>query len=122
MAESFLKALKWYIMALAGIFGASAFLMANRGGSVLPWIFVVFGFGIVYIMSYFWREFRGKILVISALVFIGLTYISTYSAVTLLVFTDLDFTGYSQYFMWGLTMLLGVPIMTLAFRYISENQ
>jgi len=117
-----LKSLKWYIMALSGIFGASAFLEVNRTGSILPWIVVVFGFGVVYIMSYFWREFRGKLLVISALVFIGLTFISTYSAVTLLVFTGLNFMGYSQYFMWGVTMLLGIPLMTLAFRYINGDE
>ncbi len=121
MADSFLKALKWYIMALAGICGSSAFLMAERGDSILPYIFVVFGFGVVYIMSYFWREFRGKILVISALVFIALTMASTYTAATLIVFAGLDFMGYSQYFMWGLTMLLGIPLMTLAFRFIPEE-
>ncbi len=108
-------------MSLSGIVGASAFLEVNRTGSILPWIVVVFGFGIVYIMSYFWREFRGKILVISFLVFIGLTFISSYAAVTLLVFTGLNFMGYSQYFMWGLTMVLGIPLMTLAFRYISDD-
>jgi len=121
MSEAFLKSLKWYVMALAGIIGASAFMMANESGSVLPWIIVVFGFGVVYIMSYIWTEFRGKFLVISALVFIALTFVSSYAATALYVFAGLDFMGYSDYFMWGLTMLLGVPIMTVVFRFISEN-
>ncbi len=121
MAESFLKALKWYIMALAGVIGASAFMSANTTNNILPWIVVVLGFGVVYIMSYFWREFRGNILVVSFLVFIGLTFASRYAAAALYIIAGLDFTGYSDYFMWGFTMLLGIPLMSLAFRYISEE-
>ncbi len=121
MSDAFLKALKWYVMALSGVIGASAFLMANRTGSVLPWIIVVLGFGVVYIMSYFWREFRGKTLLVSSLVFIGLTFASGYSAVILFVFTGVDLMDYSQYFMWGLTMLLGIPLMTLAFYFIPDE-
>ncbi|MCK5385016.1 MAG: hypothetical protein KAJ29_05515 [Alphaproteobacteria bacterium] len=121
MSEAILKALKWYVMALAGIVGASAFLMINKSGAVLPWIFVVLGFGVVYIMSYFWNEFRGKILIASFVVFLSLTVASSYTADVLYVFFDIDMLSYSKYFMWALTMLIGIPLMTLVFRYIRDE-
>ena len=123
MSESILKAIKWYIMALAGICGCSAFLAANKTGEVLPWIVVVLGFGVVYIMSYFWREFRGKLLLVSFLIFLGLTFLSSYTADFFYVFLGIEmFQSYSDYFMWGVTMLLGIPLMALAFNYISDDQ
>lgn len=121
MVESFLKALKWYFLALSGIVGSSAFLIANRTGAVFPWIVFVLGFGLIYILSFFWTEFRGKILLVSTLVFLGLTFASSYTADVLYVFLDINLLDYSQYFMWGFTMLLGIPLMTLAFHYIEED-
>ena len=120
MSEAFLKSLKWCVMALAIIAGASAFMSANETGNVMPWLMVVIGFGVVYIMSCVWSEFRGKILLSSFAVFIALTILSNYIADFLYIFLDVNLLSMSSHLTWGMTMLLGIPIMAVVFNFIED--
>lgn len=115
-----LKALKWYLMAVAIIVGSSAFMAANETEDVMPWIMVVLGFGVVYIMSYVWNEFRGKILLISFATFITLTVLSSYTVDFFYIFLDVDMSSVSSYLTWGMTMLLGIPVMAVAFKFMKD--
>ncbi|MCK5374949.1 MAG: hypothetical protein KAJ40_06670 [Alphaproteobacteria bacterium] len=120
MSAAILKALKWYLMAIAIIVGASAFTAANETGDILPWIVVVIGFGSVYIMSYVWSKFRGKILLISFIVFVALTVLSSYTVYFFYIFFEVNLLSVSSYLIWSMTMLLGIPVMAGTFKYIDD--
>lgn len=122
MSEAIVRALKWYLLALSIIIGASAFLIVNFRGTHLPWLAVVGGFGAAYVMSVFWRGFRGKTLFVSAVVFVAMTVLSLFSKDILYVAFDISMIGYSPYFMWGLTMaVVGVPLMCLVFYFVDTE-
>ncbi|MGH1376339.1 MAG: hypothetical protein ACRBCK_08325 [Alphaproteobacteria bacterium] len=117
MSEAFLKAVKWYVLVACAITGTSAFIIADKSGSVKPVIFGVVTYGIVYIMSYFWTEFRGKLLLFSILVFIVLTFASSYVPIAMYVLFAMPPELFDPYYTWGATVgVLGVPAMTLVFH------
>ena len=118
MASAILKALRWYMLVLGAIVGASAFMISNKTGAVLPMILVVLGFGVVYIMSYFWKEFRGKVMLYSFAVFLALTFASPYAPILLYYGLGINIVSYSIYFVWALTVgVLGIPVMSVVFKY-----
>ena len=121
MSEAFLKSLKWYFLCLAVIVGATAFIISNNTGSVKPIMLGILGFGVAYIMSYFWNEFREKVLFLSIVTFIGLSYFSTFVPDTLYILFGYKMGplyGYTEYYLWAGTVgLLGVPVMTAVFYF-----
>ncbi len=120
MGESFLKALKWYFIMLCAIIGTSAFIIADNTGSVRPVMLGVLSYGTVYTLSAFWKDFRGKLLLISILVFVALSFLSPYIPYAMYILFAFDPKSFDPYYTWGVTTgILGIPIMTLVFRYIE---
>ncbi len=119
MSEAFLKALKWYILVFCVIVGASAFIVSNNTGSVKPIMLGVLGFGVAYVMSYFWKEFRDKLLLGSILTFVALSFFAPYAADALYILVGSKALYYANpYFVWaGVVGALGVPIMTAVFYF-----
>ncbi len=122
MLEGLVKAIKWYIMALAAVIGTSAFIISNNTGSVNPVIIGVFGYGVVYVMSLFWRELRGKILLISMIVFLGITFASPSVPFLIYILFGSDPYSFNPYYTWGWSMgLFGIPIMTVIFSKLDYD-
>lgn len=117
MSEAFLKALKWYILVGCAIIGTSAFIIADNSGSVRPVIIGVICYGVVYIMSYFWREFRDKLLLYSIVVFLSLSFFSAKVPVVLYILFGFPMTLFDPHYTWAGTVgVLGIPIMTYIFK------
>ncbi|MGN7438712.1 MAG: hypothetical protein ACTHOO_08720 [Alcanivorax sp.] len=121
MSEAFLKALKWYILCLSVIVGAAAFIISNNTGSIKPVMIGILGFGVAYIMSYFWTEFREKVLFLSIVTFIVLSFISPYvpDAIYILFGHRMGpLYGFTEYYIWaGIVGALGIPTMTAVFYF-----
>ncbi len=116
MLEGFINALKWYVLVGCAIIGTSAFMISEESGSVNPIIIGILGYGVVYIMATFWTEFRRKVLLISIIVFLVLSFASPYFPYLMYVLFGHDPFYYNQYYVWGLTMgLFGIPIMSFVF-------
>ncbi len=116
MSEAFLKAIKWYILVGCAIIGTSAFIISDNTGSIKPVMIGVLGFGVVYIMAHFWREFRGKLLLYSILVFIALSFASPYMPYALYILFAANPMAFNPFYIWGATVgVFGIPIMTLVF-------
>ncbi len=116
MSEAFFKALKWYIVAISAIIGTSAFIIADKSGSVAPVMIGVLSYGVVYAVSHFWKEFRGKLLLSSILIFLILSFASPYVPYLMYVLFAYNPASFDPYYTWGLTMAaLGIPAMTLVF-------
>lgn len=116
MSEAFLKACKWLVLVECAIAGTAAFIISDATGSIAPIMIGVLTYGVVYIMSYFWKEFRDKLLLISIGLFLGLTFASTYVPEAMYVFLGWPMEGYNEFYVWGVTVgLVGLPIMTLVF-------
>lgn len=116
MSEAFLKAIKWLILVECAICGTTAFIVSDATGSVAPIMVGVLAYGVVYIMSYFWKEFRDKLLLISISVFLVLTYVSGYVDQIMFILLGWPMEGYNEYLNWGAMVgIVGLPIMTLVF-------
>ena len=117
MSEAFLKAVKWYVLVACAIIGTSAFMIADQSGSVKPVILGILTYGVVYIMSYFWTEFRGKLLLLSILVFVALTFLSAYVPLGMYILFAYPMELFDPYYTWGLTVgVVGIPVMMLVFH------
>ncbi|PCJ02699.1 MAG: hypothetical protein COB14_01695 [Alphaproteobacteria bacterium] len=117
MSEAFLKALKWYILVGCAIIGTSAFIISDNTGSTKPMIIGVLGYGVVYIMSYFWKEFRQKLLLYSIIVFLALSFLSPKIPIWMYIFFNYNPASFDPYFTWAATVgVLGIPIMTFIFK------
>lgn len=123
MSEAFLKALKWYILVLFAIIGTSAFIIMDESGSIRPLMVGILSYGIVYIMSYFWKEFRRKLLFLSIMVFLGLTGVAAYMPDILYVLFGVDpltynlqGDSYDVYYLWAGTLIIGILPMTFIFH------
>ncbi len=122
MSEAFLKSLKWYLLSLFVIVGAASFIISNNTGSIKPVMVGILGFGFAYIMSYFWTEFRDKVLFFSIITFFGLSFLSPNAPDAIYVLFG-SRAGYSmnEYYLWAMTVgSLGVPIMSIVF-YIYDR-
>ncbi len=122
MSEAFLKSLKWYLLSLFVIIGAASFIISNNTGSIKPVMVGVIGFGFAYIMSYFWTEFRDKVLFFSIITFFGLSFFTPNSADAIyILFGSRAGYGMNEYYLWAMTVgSLGVPIMSIVF-YIYDR-
>ncbi|MGH1377487.1 MAG: hypothetical protein ACRBB3_01575 [Alphaproteobacteria bacterium] len=117
MSEAFLKALKWYILVGSAIVGTSAFIIANNSNSVRPVLIGVISYGVVYIMSYFWKEFRDKLLLYSIIVFLVLSFFSAKVPVFLYILFGFPMSLFDPHYTWaGTVAVLGIPIMTYIFN------
>lgn len=116
MSEAFLKAVKWLVLVQCAIAGTTAFIISNANGSIAPIMVGILSYGVVYVMSYFWKEFRDKLLLISIGLFLALTYASKFVPEAMFVLLGWPMEGYNEFINWAVTVgLFGVPIMTLAF-------
>jgi len=121
MSEAFLKSLKWYLLSLLVIIGAASFIISNNTGSIKPVMVGILGFGFAYIMSFFWTEFRDKVLFFSIITFFGLSFLAPNAPDAIYVLFG-SRAGYSinEYYLWALTVgFLGTPIMSVVF-YIYD--
>jgi len=115
MYAAFLKSLRWYIMVVFVIIGTAALIIADERDTVRPVIIAVFSYGVVYIMSVFWKEFRDKILFYSAAVFLALTFLSKFTPIALYILFGYAPETINQYYAWAGTVALGMPMMTIVF-------
>ncbi len=119
MSEAFLKSLKWYVLSLFVIIGAASFIISNNTGSIKPVMVGIIGFGLAYIMSYFWKEFRDKVLFYSVIVFLGLSFLAPNTPdVIYILFGSRIGYGMNEYYLWASTVgVLGVPMMSVVFYF-----
>ncbi len=119
MSEAFLSALKWYILCFFIIVGTTAFKISSDTGSNKPVIIGVVAYGVVYIMSYFWTVFRGRILFYSVATFVTLTLGSPYVPDMMYILFGLDQVLFEETYTWlGTVAFVGLPVMTYVFyRY-----
>ena len=59
MSEALLKAIRWYILAGCAVIGTSAFIISDKTGSIRPVMIGILAYGVIYIMSFVWKVFRG---------------------------------------------------------------
>jgi len=116
MSENFLQAMKWYVLVFFTIVGTSAFIISDKTGSMHPVSIGIFAFGVVYIMSYFWKEFRRKVLMLSIIIFLGLTLASPYTPTVGFILFGMDPNWFDVYYTWAGTMLFGIPMMMWVFH------
>ncbi len=117
MSEALLKALKWLILVECAIIGTTAFIISNDRDTVAPIMVGILAYGVVYIMSYFWKEFRDKLLLMSVGVFLGLTYASIYTPIGMYILFGIDPAWFDEFYTWAATVAVGgVPIMMVIFK------
>ncbi|PCI57038.1 MAG: hypothetical protein COB36_01860 [Alphaproteobacteria bacterium] len=117
MSEAFLKALKWYILVGCAIIGTSAFIISENSGSVRPILIGVLSYGVVYIMSFFWKEFRRKLLLLSIIVFLVLSFLSPKIPIWAYILFNYNPAAFDPYVTWAATVgILGIPIMMFIFK------
>ncbi len=122
MSEAFLKALRWYFIAACAVIGTTSFILADHYNSIKPVGIGILSFGIVYIMTAFWKDVRGKLLAANVGVFFLLTLLSSHIYTILYVLFGLKISSMgmfaNQYFMWGfIEALIGIPIMAVVFFF-----
>lgn len=121
MSEYFLQACKWYVLALCAVVGTSAFIISDDTGSIKPVMIGVLSYGVIYIMSIFWTEFRGKVLLFSFLTFLGISIASPYIPTALYILFGYTTTAFNEYALWAAAMgVIGIPIMTIVFRKYGD--
>lgn len=122
MSEAFLKALRWYFIALCAVIGTSCFILAEHYNTIKPVGVGILAYGTVYIMTAFWKDVRGKLLAANMGVFFLLTLFSGYTGFILYEIFDikqksLGMVG-NPYVMWGIVeAVLGIPIMAVVFFF-----
>ncbi|MDH5721962.1 MAG: hypothetical protein OEY94_01400 [Alphaproteobacteria bacterium] len=120
MSESFLLAIKWYMISLGLIIGFSAFIISQKINSMDPIIIGIIGLGSSYIMASIWKDFRDKLLLVSGVSFVTLALISP--KMGYVVFLLFDYADpINPYILWALTTgAIGIPAMTIIFRIINR--
>jgi len=120
MAENFLQALKWYMVALSVVVGTSAFIISEQTGSMKPLMAGVLGYGVAYVMSSFWKDFRNKLLMGAILVFVVLSLFSPYATDVLYIVLGLNL-HMDPYVTWAFVeAVFGIPLMMIVFHYYSD--
>ncbi len=121
MNEALMKAFRWYFIAFFIVVGASCFIISSETGSNKPILVGVLSFGVVYVLTSFWKDANNKVFMIGVLLFLAVSqipfgampYINPY----VYLFTGVDMRTINPYLMWGvLEGLIGIPIMTLVFK------
>lgn len=117
MSELLLKSFKWSLIALFVVIGFSAFMIADRTDSVKPIMIGILSFGIVYVLSIYFKNFRGKLLFWSVAVFVALTVASNYVPLGFYILFGWNPSYFDPYITWAGTVLLGgMPIMMPVFK------
>ncbi len=122
MSEAFLKALRWYFIAACAVSGTTSFILADYYNSIKPVGIGILSFGIVYIMTAFWKDVRGKLLAANVGVFFFLTLVSSHIYPVLYVLFGLKqhtmgILG-NEFFMWAVIEgVIGIPIMAVVFFF-----
>ncbi len=123
MSEAFLKGLRWYFIVLCTIIGTTAFILADEWESIKPVGIGILAYGVVYIMTVFWKDVRGKLLAANVGCFFVLTLLSAYVPDILYVFFDIRVAEVSSYLdnrfvMWAaVEAAIGVPVMAVVFYF-----
>ena len=119
-SEAFLNGLRWYAIAGSAVVGTSAFIISDNTGSIKPFMLGVLAYGVVYMVSYFWEAFRQKILLISIIVFLVISFSSSTVVSILSLFSGHDPASYDPYIAWLMSMgVFGIPVMTFVFRKLG---
>lgn len=122
MSEAFLKALRWYFIAACTVAGTTCFILAEHYNSIKPVGVGALAFGVVYIMTAFWKDVRGKLLAANVGVFFLLTVFCKYIYKIIYVLFGIlpqDMGIFANpYFMWAFVeAVVGVPTMTVVFLF-----
>ena len=122
MSEAFLTALRWYFIAACTVIGTTCFILAEHYNSIKPVGVGALAFGIVYIMTAFWKDVRGKLLAANVGVFFLLTLLSSkiYMIIYVLFGVMPQEMGFfsNPYFMWAfIEAVVGIPIMAVVFFF-----
>lgn len=122
MSEAFLKAVRWYMIAACVIIGTSCFILAEKYDTIKPVGISILAYGMVYIMTAFWKDVRGKLLAANIAVFFGLTLLCNYIYTIIYILFGLQPTELgmlsSPYLMWAAVVgVLGIPIMAVVFFF-----
>ncbi len=116
MKDAFFKSLRWYVIAFFAITGTHAFIKASNYGSLKPVMIGVLSYGVVYAMSYFWKNFRQKILFASMVIFLIASFLAPYIPYVIYILFAHNPASFTPYYTWVGTMaIIGIPSMTLAF-------
>ncbi len=116
MSEALLKAFRWWILAMCAVVGTSAFIISDATNSTKPVIIGILSYGLIYIMSLFWKEFRERVLIMSIAVFLLLSFLSPYVPDAMYVLFGYPQRLFDPYYCWaGLVTAFGIPIMSLVF-------
>lgn len=122
MSDAFLKALRWYMIAVCVVIGTACFIWAEQYDTIKPVGVSILAYGMVYIMTAFWKDVRGKLLAANIAVFFGLTLLSHHMYEILYILfglqkSDLGYLADPQ-IMWGAVEgVLGIPIMAVVFYF-----
>ena len=116
-SDSFLKALKWLVLAEAAVIGTTCFIWTNEHKTG-EWVLLgVLSYGLMYVMSYFWKDFRDKLLLWSIGVFLVLSFATPYVPAAIFVISGYRYFDADPNLIWGLTVgILGVPVMMMIFK------
>lgn len=122
MSETLLKSFKWCVLCLAMIMGTTAFMIASDTGSPKPVMLGVLSYGLVYIMTTFWKEFRGKLLLLSVSIFLALSFAVPYIATAAYILFGYalppieTLSTIEQFYLWAGTVIsLGWPLIFIVF-------
>ncbi|MCB1782750.1 MAG: hypothetical protein KDI13_02030 [Alphaproteobacteria bacterium] len=120
MSELFLKSLKWYVLALCVVIGTSAFSIADEMKSIKPVIIGIFSYGLAYILSAFWKDFKNRLLLAAIVVFFGIAIITPYLKVIIYILTGWTW-DINPYALWAVaTGVIGVPVMMFVCRRFDD--
>lgn len=117
MSELFLKSLRWAIMALCVVIGLSAFIIADGSGSPKPIMIAIVSFGLIYIMSAYWKDLKEKTLFWGIIIFLALSAVSPYVPTGLFILFGWDTAYFNPFYVWGATVAIaGIPMMMYVFK------
>lgn len=115
MKNNFIKALKWYVIALFVIGGIAALLIAEERDSVRPLMGAVLSLGMAYILAMFWHKLGKELLLMSVLTFLATAFLTRYAPDAFYVLTG-EIATWGFYRLWAVvTFLVGLPVMMWAF-------
>lgn len=102
------------------IIGTMCFFLASEEDNIRPVWVGVMSFGLVFIILSVWKTMRNKVLLITLILIVGLSFVAKY-----LPFWLFDATGIvinmNYYILWALlVMFIGIPVMTVAFDKYEE--
>jgi hypothetical protein len=118
MNSPIFKALKWYIIVCFIICGFYCIFLSQQYDSVRPVMPAVLCFGMAYIVSFSWREFRKKVLFHSVASVIAAAFVARFGWVYLYMLTGIDaIITMNGFMLWAILVLVAcVPFMAYIFH------